>query len=126
MSTKVETDTSTLDTVKLVTAVVILMGALVTFYYYADVSKLARVVGLIAAVGIAAAITLQTDKGRTVASFVKDSQTEVRKVVWPTRQETAQTTLVVMVVVVIIAIFLWLLDMALGGIVSGAMGQRGN
>ena len=126
MSTKVETDTSTLDTVKLVTAVVILMGALVTFYYYSDVSKLARVVGLIAAVGIAAAITLQTDRGRTVASFVKDSQTEVRKVVWPTRQETVQTTLVVMVVVVIIAIFLWLLDMALGGIVSMAMGQRSN
>ena len=126
MSTKVETGTSTLDTVKLITAVVILMAALVAFYYYADVSKFARIVALLAAMGIATAITLQTDKGRTVASFVKDSQTEVRKVVWPTRQETVQTTLVVMVVVVIIAIFLWLLDMALGGIVSGAMGQRGN
>jgi len=49
----------------------------------------------------------------------------VRKVVWPTRQETVQTTLVVMVVVIIIAIFLWILDMALGGIVSWVMGQRG-
>ena len=125
MSTKAETDTSTLDTVKLAAAVAILMGAMVAFYYYADVSKLARVVGLIAAVGVAAAIALQTDKGRTLASFVKDAQIEVRKVVWPTRQETVQTTLVVMVVVVIIAIFLWLLDMALGGIVSWVMGQRG-
>jgi len=101
------------------------MGAMVAFYYYADVSKLARVVGLIAAVGVAAAIALQTDKGRTLASFVKDAQIEVRKVVWPTRQETVQTTLVVMVVVIIIAIFLWILDMALGGIVSWVMGQRG-
>ena len=125
MSTKAETDTSTLDTVKLAAAVAILMGALVAFYYYADVSKLARVVGMIAAVGVAAAIALQTDKGRTIASFVKEAQIEVRKVVWPTRQETVQTTLVVMVVVVIVAIFLWLLDMALGGIVSQVMGQKG-
>jgi preprotein translocase subunit SecE len=125
MSTKAETDTSTLDTVKLGAALAILMGALVAFYYYAEVSKLARVVGLIAAVGVAAAIALQTERGRGLASFVRESQTEVRKVVWPTRQETVQTTLVVMVVVVIIAIFLWILDMALGGIVSMAMGQRG-
>jgi preprotein translocase subunit SecE len=125
MSTKAETDTAALDTVKLAVALVILLGALVAFYYYGEVSKLVRVVGLIAAVGVAAAIAVQTDKGRGIASFVKDSQTEVRKVVWPTRQETVQTTLVVMVVVVIIAIFLWILDMALGGIVSTAMGQRG-
>lgn len=124
MSTKPD-DTSTLDTVKIAVALLMLVGALVAFYYFADVSKLARVVGLIAAVGVAAAIALQTDRGRAMAAFVRESQTEVRKVVWPTRQETVQTTLVVMVVVVIIAIFLWLLDMALGGIVSMAMGQRG-
>jgi len=125
MSTAVETETSTFDTLKIITALLILIGSVVAFYYFADVSKLARVGGLIVAVGIAVAITLQTDKGRTTASFIKEAQTEVRKVVWPTRQETVQTTLVVMVVVVIIAIFLWLLDMALGGIVSQVM-QRGN
>lgn len=125
MSTKAETDTALLDTVKLSVALTILMGALVAFYYYGEVSKLARVMGLIVAVGVAAAIALQTGRGRTLASFVKDAQTEVRKVVWPTRQETLQTTLVVMVVVVIIAIFLWLLDMALGGIVSSVMGRGG-
>ena len=122
MRTKAETDTTTLDTVKLAVALVILIGSLVAFYYYAEVSKLARVVGLIAAVGVAAVIALQTDKGRTIVSFVRESQTEVRKVVWPTRQETVQTTFMVMVVVVIISIFLWILDMALGGIVSMAMG----
>ena len=125
MSTKAETDTSLVDTVKFASALAIIMGALVAFYYYGEVSKLARVVGLIAAVGMAAAIALQTERGRTLASFVKESQTEVRKVVWPTRQETVQTTLVVMVVVVIIAIFLWILDMGLGAIVSYAMGNRG-
>ncbi len=124
MSTKVESETSTFDTLKLIVALMLVIAAVVGFYYYGDVSKLARVGGLLAAVGIAVAISLQTEKGRTTASFVKESQTEVRKVVWPTRQETVQTTLVVMIVVVIIAIFLWLLDMALGGIVSQVM-QRG-
>jgi len=125
MSTKAEASTSTLDTVKLATALTLLMGALVAFYYFGDVSKLTRVLGLLAVVGVAAALALQTERGRTLIGFVKDAQTEVRKVVWPTRQETVQTTLVVVVVVVIIAIFLWLLDMALGGIVSMAMGHKG-
>jgi preprotein translocase subunit SecE len=111
--------------VKLGAALALMIVALAAFYYFADVSKLARVLGLLAAVGLAAALALQTERGRTLASFVKDSQTEVRKVVWPTRQETVQTTLIVMIVVVIIAMFLWLLDMALGGIVSWTMGHKG-
>ncbi|MDA0823298.1 MAG: preprotein translocase subunit SecE [Proteobacteria bacterium] len=125
MSKNAQTVASPLDTAKLAVALIVLLGALVGFYYYAEVSKLIRVISLIAAVGIAAVIALQTEKGRSLSSFVKESQTEVRKVVWPTRQETVQTTLVVMVVVVVIAIFLWLLDMGLGGIVSYAMEQKG-
>ncbi len=120
-----ESDTSTFDTLQLTVALMIIIGAVVGFYYYAEVPKIVRVGGLLMAVGVSVAIALRTEKGRTTASFVKEAQTEVRKVVWPTRQETVQTTLVVMVVVVIIAIFLWLLDMALGGIVSQVM-QRGN
>jgi preprotein translocase subunit SecE len=125
MSTKPETESSPLDTAKLVLALTILVGAVVGFYYYGELSKLIRVGGLIAAVGVALVIALQTAKGHAIAGFVKESQIEVRKVVWPTRQETVQTTLVVMVVVIIIAIFLWLLDMGLGAIVSNAMGHKG-
>ncbi|HCU90821.1 MAG TPA: preprotein translocase subunit SecE [Gammaproteobacteria bacterium] len=125
MSTKMESETSTFETLQLAVALMIVIGAVVGFYYYAEVPQIVRVGGLLAAVGVSAAVALRTEKGRTTASFVKEAQTEVRKVVWPTRQETVQTTLVVMVVVVIIAIFLWLLDMALGGIVSQVM-QRGN
>jgi len=123
MSTKAEATASTLDTVKLGAALALLIASVVGFYYFADISKLARVLGLLAAVGVALAISLQTERGRTLASFVRESQTEVRKVVWPTRQETIQTTLVVMGVVIVVAIFLWLLDMMLGGIVSWGMGQ---
>jgi preprotein translocase subunit SecE len=114
-----------MDTAKLALALTILVGSVVGFYYFAELSKLMRVGGIIAAVGIALMISLQTAKGRGLAGFVKEAQIEVRKVVWPTRQETVQTTLVVIVVVIIIAIFLWLLDMGLGAIVSTAMGQKG-
>ncbi len=118
MSTKAAVEQSSWDTAKLAAALLVLVGALVAFYYYADASKLLRVVGMLAAVGIAAAIAMQTDKGRQVAGFVRDAHIEVRKVVWPTRQETMQTTLFVMIVVIVFAILLWLLDLMLAGLIQ--------
>ena len=70
-------------------------------------------------------IALQTDKGRNIWLFFQDAQIEVRKVVWPTREETLQTTLIVIAVVIVIAIILWLLDMFLGWAVRGLLGQGG-
>ncbi len=125
MSSKAETSQSVFDTVKLGASLLLIVAALVAFYYYADASKLTRVVGLIAATGVALGIASQTDKGRALLSFGKEAQVEVRKVVWPTRQETIQTTLVVMVVVIIVALFLWLLDMLLAGVIKMLMGQGG-
>ena len=113
MNAKVETN-STLDTVKLAFAILILVAAVVGFYWYADQSLLYRVIGLLVAVGIAGLIAMQTEKGRNYWSLFQNTQTEVRKVVWPTRQETLQMTLIVVVMVIIMAIFLWLLDMFLG------------
>ena len=106
--------TASLDIAKLSAALIIVVAALVAFYYFAEYSVLLRVLGLLAAVGLATAIAYQTEKGRMVAGFFHDAQIEVRKVVWPTREETVQTTLVVMIVVTVVAIALWLLDMFLG------------
>ncbi|MGB1885222.1 MAG: preprotein translocase subunit SecE [Gammaproteobacteria bacterium] len=111
------------DLAKLGAALAILLGALVAFYYYADASKLYRVVGMLVAVGVAAVISLQTDKGRQVSGFVREAQVEVRKVVWPTRQETMQTTMFVMIVVVIFAILLWLLDLMLSSVIQMLIGR---
>ena len=112
-----------LDTAKLAIALAILLGGLVAFYYYGDVSKLLRVGGVIGSVAVAAAIASQTAKGRQVTTFIREANIEVRKVVWPTRQETVQTTMMVMIVVVIFAILLWLLDLMLGGLVQFAIGR---
>ena len=123
MNSKVETAGNKLDSLKLVVAVVLVVSATAAFYVYPDQSLLLRVVGLLVAVAIAAFIALQTEKGRQIWSFFQDAQIEVRKVVWPTREETVQTTLIVILMVILIAIFLWLLDMFLGWSIGLLLGR---
>ncbi len=125
MNSNVETTSMKLDTLKLGLALLIALAALVGFYFYADQSLLYRVVGLLTATGISIAIALQTEKGRHIWGYFHDAQIEVRKVVWPTRQETIQTTLIVIIMVVIVAIILWLLDMFLGWSIGLLMGHGG-
>ena len=125
MNSNVETTSMKLDTLKLGLALLIALAALVGFYFYADHSLLYRVLGLLAAAGISIAIALQTEKGRHIWGYFQDAQIEVRKVVWPTRQETIQTTLIVVIMVVIVAIILWLLDMFLGWSIGSLMGHGG-
>ncbi|MDH5692171.1 MAG: preprotein translocase subunit SecE [Gammaproteobacteria bacterium] len=101
------------DKIKLLLVILLLGGGIVGFYYYSDQSQLYRVLGLLAVVGVAVAVMLQTTQGKAAWSFFKDSRTEVRKVVWPTRKETVQTTMFIMAGVVLVGIFLWLLDTVL-------------
>ena len=123
MNTKAAVESNSWDIVKLVLALAVLIGALLGFYYYAEASQLYRVLGMLAAVGVALALTLQTAKGRQVSGFVREAQIEVRKVVWPTKQETMQTTMFVMIVVVIFGILLWLLDIGLSAAIQNLIGR---
>ena len=66
--------------------------------------------GVVAVVGVAVGLVLWTDLGGRFASFSRESRVELRKVVWPTRQETVQITLIVLVLVFLIGLFLWLVD----------------
>jgi len=126
MVAKAETEVSNkLDTFKLVMAVAILLAGIGGFYYYADASLLYRVLGLVAMVIAAASIALTTGTGHAIVSFGREARAEVRKVVWPTRQETVQTTLMVVVAVIILGIFLWLIDMMLWSGVQILTGQGG-
>jgi preprotein translocase subunit SecE len=114
MDSKLETPTAGFDKVKLWIAGLLVAVAMGAFYYFADQSLLLRVVGLLAAVIIAAFIALQTEPGRQFSAFMKEAQIEVRKVVWPTREETVKTTMIVAVVVIVMGVLLWLLDMVIG------------
>jgi preprotein translocase subunit SecE len=125
MSARAETRTTGFDTVKLVTAAILLVAGIFCFYHFAAYSTLLRVLGLLVVAAIAAAVALQTELGRRLWQFAGDARTEVRKVVWPTRQETMQTTLIVVVMVLILGIILWLFDLMLMEILRFLTGQGG-
>lgn len=125
MNAKIETSNSRLDSVKLFVAGGFLLAAMVAFYYFSAQSLLLRVLGLLAAGGVSIAIALQTEIGRGFWVFLGESRTEVRKVVWPTRRETMQTTLIIIVMVILVGILLWLLDMFLLWAVRLLTGQGG-
>ncbi|MEJ2620112.1 MAG: preprotein translocase subunit SecE [Candidatus Thiodiazotropha sp.] len=123
MSAKSQVEASSLDTVKLVIAVGIVVGAILGFYYLEAYSQLLRVLGLLAMMGLAALLAYQTALGKSVWSFASASKMEVRKVVWPSRQETVQTTLIVFVMVLFMGVVLWLFDMMLGAILRALTGS---
>ena len=118
MSTNIETPSSGMESVKWLVAIALLAGAVVGNHMFADQSVLLRAIGVVVAIAAGLAIASQTFKGRNFLAFAKEARIEVRKVIWPTRQETTHTTLIVMVATVIMALILWGLD----GILFRAVG----
>lgn len=109
-----ETQSNTfLDIAKLLLSLLIIIAGIGAFYYFEDQSAPLRALGVLAAVVLAVFIAVQSAPGRGVWAYVASSRTEVRKMVWPTRAETLQTTLIIFVVVLVLSIFLWLFDMLL-------------
>jgi len=97
-------------------------AAVVGNSYFSDQATLYRVIGVVAVSLVAVFVALQTEQGKAFNQLRKDSLVELRKIVWPTRQETLQTTLIVLVFVVIVALLLFVLDWILGGLMSWVIG----
>jgi preprotein translocase subunit SecE len=123
MAAGAEVERSGTDVLKLVLAVVIIGAGIGGFYHFEEYPLVLRVVGFLALMGVGIFVGLQSERGRAIREFFLESRTEVRKVVWPSRQETVQTTLIVFAVVIVMAIFLWLVDMVLLEIVRVVTGQ---
>ena len=112
-----------LEAMKWVVVVALLLVAIVGNYLYRDIMLPLRalaVVILIAAAGVA----LLTTKGKATVAFAREARTEVRKVIWPTRQETLHTTLIVAAVTAVMSLILWGLDGILVRLVSFITGLR--
>ena len=122
LSTNAENKAGTLDWLKWLVVAGLLAGGVFANWYYQDEMLLVRVVGLLATAAGAILGALQTERGRAIWALLKESRTEVRRVVWPSNQETTQTTMVVLLLVVIFALILWGLDSLLGWIVSSIIG----
>lgn len=114
-----------LDWLKWIIAISLLIAGIVANYYYNYQPWPLRLLGWLVLMGIISAIVLQTQKGKQMLNFVRESRMELRKVFWPTRQETMQTTLFVAVMVVVLALILWGIDSILMWLIGWLTGQRG-
>ncbi|HEX8593303.1 MAG TPA: preprotein translocase subunit SecE [Pseudomonas sp.] len=122
MNPKAEAQDSRFDLVKWLVVVLLVVVGVVGNQYYSAQPILYRVLALLVIAAVAAYVALQTGKGKAFFVLAKEARAEIRKVVWPTRQETTQTTLIVVAVVLVMALLLWGLDSLLGWLVSLIVG----
>ena len=127
MNSKVENSRSAFaDTLLLLISIVMLLGGVTAYYYYQDLAITpVRVAALIAVTLLASWVAAQTQKGGTFFRFLKESDIERRKVVWPTHQEAVQTSFMVIIAVIIISLFLAAVDWMIGALVRSLLSGSG-
>jgi len=124
MSSKAETSKpSIVNTFLLAISAAMLIAGVGAYYWFQDLAITPiRVVGLIVVAVLASFVAAQSDTGSAFFRFLKESDIERRKVVWPTHQETLQTALMVLIVTILISLFLAAVDWILGAAVRSLVG----
>jgi preprotein translocase subunit SecE len=125
MNTKAEQTGSPLDTGKLIVAAAVLLTGIWGYYYFAEESVLLRAIGVLVAFIIGSFVAFQSAQGQQLWKFIQGSRVELRKVVWPTRQEAVQTTVAVLIFALMMGVFFWLLDMFLLWVTQVLTGKGG-
>jgi preprotein translocase subunit SecE len=113
---------STSDIAKYVVSALLVVAGLAGFYWFSDSPTAFRVVGMLALFGAAVGVFMLTSKGRDTREFFSETRFELRKVVWPTRQETQRTTGLIIVVVIIISLILALFDLIISTGIRALLG----
>ncbi|TKI03121.1 preprotein translocase subunit SecE [Martelella alba] len=113
-----------LEVLKWIVVAILLVVAIVGNYYYRDFSLPLRALVVVLLIAIAGGVALMTTKGKSTVAFAREARTEVRKVIWPTRQEALHTTLIVAAVTAVMSLILWGLDGILVRLVSFITGLR--
>ena len=113
------------DSAKLVLAIAVLIAGVAGYYWFAGMPVAVRILMVLAGLGIGAALLFWSAQGQVLWQYIQGSRVELRKMVWPTRQETLQTTLVVFVFVLLLGVFFWLVDMLLAWATRHLTGQGG-
>ena len=122
MTTNTEEKVYRLDALKWALVVALVAAGVYGNSYYSAESIFYRALALLVLAAVAVVVVINTAKGAALADVVRGAFVELRKVVWPTRQETNQTTLIVVAVVIVTSIILWLLDSLFGFIASRIIG----
>ena len=109
-ATEQTSESGVLDILKLLAAAGLLVGGLYGYYYYIELSQPLRVLMVLGGLAAGFGLGMTSTQGRRLWAFVQGSRIEIRKVVWPTKQETTQTAIAVFVCTLIMALFFWGLD----------------
>jgi preprotein translocase subunit SecE len=112
-----------MDTVLLALAGLVVVASLVAYYYFEATPVVVRAFGILVSLGVGAALLYRTQLGQFLWQFIQGSRVEIRKVVWPTRQEATQTTLAVFFFLLVLGVFFWSLDFVLLLITRAITGQ---
>ena len=124
----VQTETSesgVLDIIKLLIAAGLLVGGLYAYYYYIETSQPLRVLMVLGGLAFGIGVAMTSVQGRRLSAFVQGARIEIRKVVWPTKQETTQTAIAVFIFTLIMALFFWALDSILLYVTRSLVGTSG-
>ncbi|HET8691824.1 MAG TPA: preprotein translocase subunit SecE [Steroidobacteraceae bacterium] len=113
------------DALKIALAAAALLGGVAAYYWFKDEPQVLRVLTVLGGLIAGLALLYWSAPGRELWGYVQSSRVELRKMVWPTRQETIRTTAVVFVFVLALAVFFWLVDMGLAWGARHVTGQGG-
>jgi preprotein translocase subunit SecE len=109
-----QSESGVLDIIKLLVSAAALIGGLYAYYYYEpQIAQALRVLMVLAGTAAGIGIAMTSTQGQRLWHFVQGSRVEIRKVVWPTKQETTQTAIAVFVFTLIMSLFFWALDSGL-------------
>ncbi|MBI5626815.1 MAG: preprotein translocase subunit SecE [Nitrosomonadales bacterium] len=111
------------DKIKFFVAFLLAAAGIAGFYYLHDSAAVLRLASLLAGLLLATGVAWTSESGKRFFAFGKDSVAEAKRVVWPTRKETMQTTGVVILFAIVMALFLWAVDASLMVIVNNLMGR---
>lgn len=111
------------DKIKLLFAFLLVVAGIAGYYYLHDSAAVLRLLSVLAGVLLAVGVASTSESGRQFIAFGRDSIAEAKRVVWPSRKETLQTTGVVILFAITMALFLWLVDASLMTMVNKLMGR---
>ena len=115
----------TADKIKLTIAGLIVLAGMVGFYYLSTSPLVVRLAVLLLGVALGAAVGWTSEPGKRFFVYTQDAIAETKKVVWPSRKETVQTTGIVVGFVIVMALFLWVVDASLVWLVKALVGREG-
>jgi preprotein translocase subunit SecE len=109
-TTQDTSESGILDIIKLLIAAGVLVGGLYSYYYFLEVALPLRVLMVLGGLAAGITVAMTSTQGQRLWAFIQGARIEIRKVVWPTKQETTQTSIAVFVFTLIMALFFWGLD----------------